>query len=86
MATLTISLPAQFITKINAEAKRHGATRSEFFRTLLRKYFSDEIKFKPFVKIPLEQMEDGLRKSGKYNEKFIKSVIKGFSRSTLYAS
>jgi hypothetical protein len=86
MATLTISLPAQFITQINSEVKAQGATRSEFFRALLRKYFTKQIEFKPFVKIPLNQIEDGLRETGKYNDKFIKSVVKGFSKSSLYAS
>ncbi len=86
MATLTISLPTQFITQINSEVKAQGATRSEFFRGLLRKYFTKQIEFKPFVKVPLNQIENGLRESGKYNEKFIKSVIKGFSESSYYAS
>ncbi len=85
MATLTISLPTQFITQIDTEAKSQGATRSEFFRMLLRKYFTDRVELKPFVKIPLDEVEDELRKSGKYNDKFIKSVVKGFSRSSLYA-
>ncbi len=85
MATLSISLPIQFIAQIDTEAKIQGATRSEFFRVLLRKYFTDRIEFKPFVKIPLNEIEDELRKSGKYNDKFIKSVVKGFSRSSLYA-
>lgn len=86
MATLTISLPTQFITKINAEAKAQGATRSEFFRGLLRKYFTEQIEFKPFIKIPLDQIEEGLRETGKYNDKFIKSVVKGISKSSMYAS
>lgn len=86
MATLSISLPAQFITQINAEVKNQGATRSEFFRGLLRKYFTKQIEFKPFVKMPLEQIEDGLRETGKYNEKFIKSVVRGISKSSMYAS
>lgn len=86
MATLSISLPTQFITQINTEVKAQGATRSEFFRALLRKYFTKQIEFKPFVKVPLNEIENGLRESGKYNEKFIKSVVKGFSESSYYAS
>lgn len=85
MATLSISLPAQFVAKIDTEAKSQGATRSELFRAILRKYFSNHVKFKPFVKIPLNDIDSELRKSGKYNDKFIKSVVKGFSRSSLYA-
>ncbi|MBI5358255.1 hypothetical protein HZB69_01335 [Candidatus Amesbacteria bacterium] len=86
MATLTISLPTQFITQINTEVKAQGATRSEFFRALLRKYFTKSIEFKPFVKIPLGQIRDELKESGKYNDKFINSVVKGFSKSSYYAS
>lgn len=85
MATLSISLPAQFVAKIDTEAKSQGATRSEFFRAILRKYFSNPVEFKPFVKIPLNDIESELKESGKYNDKFIKSVVKGFSRSSLYA-
>lgn len=86
MATLTISLPTQFITQINTEVKAQGATRSEFFRALLRKYFTKQIEFKPFVKIPLDKIENELRENGRYNDKFIKSVVKGFSKSSYYAS
>ena len=86
MATMTISLPARFVSQINIEAKNQGATRSEFFRTLIRKYFTERAEFKPFVRIPLKQLESELKKSGKHNDKFIKSVVKGFSKSSVYAS
>lgn len=86
MATLTISLPTKFVAQIDSEIKKQGATRSEFFRGLLRKYFTEQIEFKPFVKIPLDQIEDGLRETGKYNDKFIKSVVRGISKSSMYAS
>ena len=86
MATLTISLPSQFITRIDAEIKSQGATRSEFFRALLRKYFSNEIKFEPFTPRPLDEMRVGMLKTGKYNKKFVDSVIKGLSRSSFYAN
>ena len=90
MTTVTISLPTQIARKIDNETKRHGFTRSEFFRTLLRKYFvgaREELKFEPFVPRPLEEIEEELRNTGKYNEKFIKSVVNGLKEnSSFYAS
>lgn len=91
MATVTISLPTQIAKRVDSEAKKQGfATRSEFVRSLLRKYFSsttEEFKFEPFVPKPLEEIEEDLRSTGKYNEKFIKSVVKGLrENSSYYAS
>jgi len=91
MTTVTISLPTQIARRVDTEAKKEGfASRSEFIRTLLRKYFSmvqEEIKFEPFVPRPLEEIEKRLRNTGKYNKKFIKSVIKGLrENSSFYAS
>lgn len=88
MATVTISLPDQIAKKVDSEAKKQGfATRSEFVRSLIRKYFGpEELDFKPFVPRPLEEIEDSFRRTGKYNEKFIKSLVKGLSRSSFYAN
>ena len=47
---------------------------------------NNKIVFKPFVKIPLDEVEDDMRKTGKYNEKFIKSVVKGLARSSHYTN
>jgi len=33
---------------------------------------------------PLSKVEDSLRASGKYNEKFIKSVVGGLKKSSQY--
>lgn len=89
MTTVTISLPDEVAKKVDVEAKEKGfATRSEFVRSLLRDYFTEEeeLEFVPFVKKPLEEIERGLRETGKYNEKFIKSVIKGLrENSSIYA-
>lgn len=88
MATVTISLPDQIAKRVDSEAKKQGfATRSEFVRSLLRKYFSsvtEELKFEPFIPKPLEEIEEELKSSGKYNEKFIKSVIKGLKENSSY--
>jgi len=91
MATVTISLPDQIAQRVDSEAKKQGfATRSEFIRNLLRKYFSsvaEEFKFESFIPKPLAEIEEDLRSTGKYNEKFIKSVIRGLKEnSTYYAS
>lgn len=89
MSTVTISLPGQIAQKVDAEAKKQGfATRSEFIRSLIRRYFgSEELTFEEFVPRPLEEIEEGLRKTGRYNEKFIKSVVKGLKEnSSFYAN
>ncbi|OGY32135.1 MAG: hypothetical protein A3A61_02790 [Candidatus Woykebacteria bacterium RIFCSPLOWO2_01_FULL_43_14] len=92
MATVTISLPDQIAKKIDLEAKKQGfATRSEFIRSLLREKLyqethQEELVLEPFVPRPLEEIEDGLRKTGLYNEKFIRSLVKGLSTSSFYAN
>lgn len=79
MATVTISLPDHITRRVDVEVKQQGfATRSEFVRSLIRKYFgAGELTFEPFISRPLEEIEEELRKTGKYNEQFIKSVING---------
>lgn len=90
MTTVTISLPNQIVKKVNVEAKKHGfATRSEFMRSLLRRYFTDQeqpekLEFKEFTRQPLRKIKLDLARTGKYSEEFIESVIKGFSKSSLY--
>jgi len=86
MTTFTISLPDHVAEKIDATVRLGFATRSEFFRDVLRKYFSRELTFEPFTKKPLEEIEKDLTKTGKYNKAFIKSVIKGLEKSSIYAS
>ena len=89
MTTVTISLPDQIAEKADLEARRQGfATRSEFVRSLIRKHFADseELKFEPFTPKPLQEVEKELRATGKYNEKFIKSVVRGLAEnSSFYA-
>lgn len=88
MTTVTISLPTQIAKKVDDEAKSHGfATRSEFIRSLLRRYFThQELELEEFSPVPLEQLRLELAQTGKYSEKFIDSVIKGFERSSIYES
>ena len=87
MSTITISLPEQITKRVDSETRKQGfATRSEFIRSLLRKYFSTgDVNFESFVPRPLEEIEEGLRRTGKYNEKFISSVVKGLrDNSSIY--
>ncbi len=93
MATVTISLPTQIAKRVDYEAQKQGfATRSEFIRSLIRKYFGSsetrqEFTLEEFVPKALEEIELKLRKTGKYNDKFIKSVIRGLrENSTFYAN
>lgn len=86
MSTITISLPSQITKRVDDEAKKQGfATRSEFIRSLIRKYFGpEELKLEPFIPRPLEEIEDAFRKTGKYNEKFIKSLIRGLKENSSF--
>ena len=86
MTTMTISLPDTVANQVEQETRKKGfATRSEFIRSLLRGYFTKEIQFEEFTPKPLEEIRKSMEKTGKYNEKFISSVIKGLSRSSWYA-
>lgn len=86
MATVTISLPEQTAKKLDLEAQKRGfATRSEFIRSLLRKYFAQEqLEFEEFQSKPLEQVKLELAQSGKYSQEFIESVVKGLGKSSVY--
>jgi len=89
MATVTISLPTQIAKKVDYEAQKKGfATRSEFIRSLLRRYFTEgkEFELEEFEPVPLEQLKLELAQTGKYSEEFINSVIEGFERSSIYES
>ncbi len=86
MTTFTISLPEQVASLVETETSRQGyATRSEFIRALLRKYFSGELELEVFTPRPLEEVRQKMAKTGKYNSKFINSVTKGLSKSSAYA-
>lgn len=91
MSTITISLPQQITRKVDVETKKEGfATRSEFIRALLRKYFTgkakEELVFQEFKPKPLEEIRDAFEKTGRYNKKFVDSLIKGLSESSVYAN
>lgn len=91
MATMTISLPNQIAKRVDFEAQKQGfATRSEFIRSLLRKYFvresSEEFTFQEFQPRPLHEIRTAFEKTGRYNKKFIDSLIKGLAESSIYAN
>lgn len=86
MTTFTISLPDQQARALDEERHRSGfATRSEFIRALIRKYFTEEVKFEVFTPRPLEEIQKTMGATGAYNKKFIRSVVKGLSKSSVYA-
>lgn len=86
MSTITISLPDQIARRVDVETTKQGfATRSEFIRSLIRKYFgTSELTFEPFVPKPLEEIEQKFKETGKYSDKFIKSLVRGLSQSSVY--
>ncbi len=87
MSTITISLPGQIAQKVDAETKKQGfATRSEFIRSLIRRYFgSEELTFEEFVPRPLNEIRKEFEKTGKYNKEFVDILIRGLKDSSLYA-
>lgn len=90
MATVTISLPDQIAKRVDLEAHKQGfASRSEFVRSLLRKYFveaGEELTFEEFEPQPLEEIRAALQRTGKYNKKFVDSLMDGLSKSSAYAN
>ncbi|PIP87833.1 hypothetical protein COW80_03665 [Candidatus Beckwithbacteria bacterium CG22_combo_CG10-13_8_21_14_all_01_47_9] len=85
MSTFTISLPEQIAVKVDQATLLEGfATRSEFIRNLIRRYLFPETKFEVFKPRPLTEIKAGFKATGKYNQKFINSVIKGLEKSSFY--
>ncbi len=89
MTTITISLPDQTAEKIDREAAKHGyATRSEFVRSLIRRYLVEEketVVFREFKPRSLKEIRKEFKQTGKYTSKFIDSLIEGLSGSSVYA-
>jgi len=93
MATLNISLPKKLADKVDQEvATGHYASRSEFFRTLLRVYGAltqkqeAPLEFVEFKKRPLREVERELLSTGKYSKRFVRGIVAGLARSSLYAN
>ncbi len=87
MATVTISLPDQFAIRMDKAAVNEGfSTRSEFVRSLLRKYFAaQDLKLEVFEPTSIDEIRMDLNKTGKYSQKFIDSITKGLQKSSKYA-
>lgn len=93
MVTLNISLPDQLASVVDREVSGgQYASRSEFFRTLLRMYevlsgkISQPLEFLEFEKKPLKEIEKGFTDTGKYSKKFVKDLISGLKKSSVYAN
>lgn len=86
MSTITISLPSQITRQIDSEVKKEGfSTRSEFIRSLIRKYLvKDQLELEEFQVIPLNQLKTELAQTNRYSEEFINSIVKGFEKSSIY--
>ena len=91
MVTLNISLPDQLASIVEREVSEGSyASRSEFFRTLLRMYevlsgrLNQPLEFMEFEKRPLKEIEKGFMDTGKYNKKFVKGIVDGLKREGLY--
>lgn len=86
MATINISLPDTLSHKIDLLREHMGyATRSELIRELLRERLAQEDGFQVFEKPSLESIKKDLKSTSKYNDRFVKSVINGLKKSSLYA-
>lgn len=86
MGVISISLPTTLAYKIDAETHKRGfATRSEFFRSILRRYFQEDLPILTFKKRPLEDIREELERTGQYSEKLIADVISGLKHSSVYA-
>lgn len=86
MTTVTISLPDSIAQQLDKETIERGfATRSEFVRSLLRRYLTGGLEFETFTPKPIEEIKLELAKTGKYSQEFIESVTRGLSKSSAYA-
>lgn len=84
MATINISLPNKMATQLDSLKTHRGyATRSELVRELLRERLLQEPNFEVFDKPSLDTVAKDLAATG-YNKKFIKSVVGGLKKSSLY--
>lgn len=89
MQTVNISLPESLARKIDERVVNEGySSRSEFVRALIRdsvlKEKKDRFELLPFKKIPLSKLKKKMQDTGRYNQRFINSVIKGLSESSVY--
>ena len=88
MYTINISLPKQLYQRVDSLIKEEGfASRSEFFRTLIRVYTAlkgEKLELLEFSAKSIDEVEKGLLNTGKYNQKFIQSLVSGLGKSSVY--
>ncbi|PIT97684.1 hypothetical protein COT77_00025 [Candidatus Berkelbacteria bacterium CG10_big_fil_rev_8_21_14_0_10_41_12] len=93
MRTVNISLPKELNQQVDRAIRKEGyASRSEFFRTLIRLYFTLRSTnatqqgsfFVPFKKKSLNKIKEELTATDQYSSAFIDSVVKGLEKSSLY--
>lgn len=88
MYTVNISLPKSLYQKVSQLIKEEGyASRSEFFRTLIRIYTTlkgERETLLEFTPRPISEIKSQLKKTGKYSKKFINSLISGLEKSSVY--
>jgi len=89
LQTINISLPQNLASKIEKTIQKEGyASRSEFFRTLIRLYFllgQEKATLLPYQKISLSKVQKDLKREN-YNQKFINSIVSGLKKSSVYQS
>lgn len=95
MSTVNISLPQEQLSLIDRFVSNYGfANRSEFIRSVLRMLAYNPVlvetsavfPFVSFKKRPLKTIKTEFEKTGLYKKEFITSIIRGLSKSSLYAN
>lgn len=87
MKTVNISLPDELIETLEQKRQQAGFdSRAKFIQEILKRELKqDQVAFMPFIKQPIEKIALELTLTGKYSEKFIKSLLSGLKKSSMYA-
>lgn len=94
MRNININLTAEQAKQVDKSAENYGfANRSEFIRAILRYIFLhspqiltelDAVNFEQPPTRDRDYIVSELKKSGKYNQAFISSVVKGLKKSKYF--
>lgn len=89
MASQQVQIKVSLSTKLNEllrlKADTLGVPTTQLVKHLIIKEVEDKyFELEEFETIPLEQLKTELTATGKYSDKFINSLIKGFEKSPLY--
>lgn len=94
MNTVNISLTSAQVKLVDSLTDKLGfASRSEFFRALLRRIIAEpvlkkEIQSWPFVSPPIKSSKEivtAFKKTGKYSEAFLKDLTEGLQNSSYFS-